>query len=228
MLKFYYSGAPNPMKVALFLEEAGLEYEAVPVDTRKGDQHKPEYLAINPNAKVPAIVDGDATVFDSGAILLYLGEKTGKFMPANTPKAKGELYSWLMFVASGIGPYAGQAVHFRNYAPEKLEYAINRYVYEAQRHFGIVDARLAKQKYMLGDTYTIVDMALWGWARLIPNVLGEAGWAKFPNLKRLVDEINARPAAARANAVKDKHKFKTEFDDEAKKNMFRHLTEKVA
>lgn len=228
MLKFYYSGAPNPMKVALFLEEAGLEYEAVPVDTRKGDQHKPEYLAINPNAKVPAIVDGDATVFDSGAILLYLGEKTGKFMPANTPKAKGELYSWLMFVASGVGPYAGQAVHFRNYAPEKLEYAINRYMFEAQRHFGIVDARLAKQKYMLGDTYTIVDMALWGWARNVPMVLGEGAWAKFPNLKRLMDEINARPAAARANALKDKHKFKTEFDDEAKKNMFRHLTEKVA
>jgi GST-like protein len=228
MLKFYYSGAPNPMKVALFLEEAGLEYEAIPVDTRKGDQHKPDYLAINPNAKVPSIVDGDATVFDSGAILLYLGEKTGKFMSANTPKAKGELYSWLMFVASGVGPYSGQAVHFRNYAPEKIEYAINRYVFEAQRHFGIVDARLAKQKYMLGDTYTIVDMALWGWARLIPNVLGEGGWAKFPNLKRLIDEINARPAAARANAIKDKHKFKTEFDDEAKKAMFRHLSEKVA
>jgi GST-like protein len=228
MLKFFYSGAPNPMKVALFLEEAGLEYEAVPVDTRKGDQHKPDYLAINPNAKVPSIVDGDVTVFDSGAILLYLGEKTGKFMPASTPKAKGELYSWLMFVASGVGPYSGQAVHFRNYAPEKNEYAINRYVYEAQRHFGIIDARLAKQKYMLGDTYTIVDMALWGWARLIPNVLGEGGWAKFPNLKRLVDEINARPAAVRANAIKDKHKFKTEFDDEAKKAMFRHLTEKVA
>jgi GST-like protein len=228
MLKFYYSGAPNPMKVALFLEEAGLPYEAIPVDTRKGDQHKPDYLAINPNAKVPSIVDGDATVFDSGAILLYLGEKTGKFMPANTPKAKGELYSWLMFVASGVGPYSGQAVHFRNYAPEKIEYAINRYVYEAQRHFGIVDARLAKQKYMLGDTYTIADMALWGWARLIPNVLGEGGWAKFPNLKRLIDEINARPAAARANALKDKHKFKTEFDEEAKKAMFGHLSEKVA
>jgi GSH-dependent disulfide-bond oxidoreductase len=228
MLKFFYSGAPNPMKVALFLEEAGLEYEAVPVDTRKGDQHKPDYLAINPNAKVPSIVDGDVTVFDSGAILLYLGEKTGKFMPASTPKAKGELYSWLMFVAAGVGPYSGQAVHFRNYAPETNEYAINRYVYEAQRYFGIIDARLAKQKYMLGDTYTIVDMALWGWARLIPNVLGEGGWAKLPNLKRLVDEINARPAAARANALKDKHKFKTEFDDEAKKAMFRHLTEKVA
>jgi GST-like protein len=228
MIKFYYSGAPNPMKVALFLEESGTPYEAMPIDTRKGDQHKPDYLAINPNAKVPAIIDGDATVFDSNAILLYLGEKTGKFMPAKTDKARGELLSWLMFVASGVGPYAGQSVHFRNYAPEKNEYAANRYGFEAQRHFGILDARLAKQKYMLGDTYTIVDMAVWGWARLIPNVLGEGAWAKFPNLKRLVDEISARPAAARAVALKDKHKFKTEYDDEAKKNMFRHLSEKVA
>jgi GSH-dependent disulfide-bond oxidoreductase len=228
MLKFYYSAAPNPTKVALFLEESGLSYEPIPVDTRKGDQHKPDYLAINPNAKVPAIVDGDATVFDSNAILLYLAEKTGKFLPPKGDKARGELLSWLMFVASGVGPYSGQAVHFRNYAPDKNEYAINRYVFEAQRHFGILDARLAKQKYMLGDTYTIVDMDVWGWARLIPNVLGEAGWAKFPNLKRLVDEISARPAAQRAIALKDKHRFKTEMDDEARKAMFRHLTEKVA
>lgn len=227
MLKFYYSGAPNPMKVALFLEEAGLPYEAIPVDTRKGDQHKPEYLAINPNAKVPAIVDGDVTVFDSNAILLYLGEKTGKFMPPAGDKLRGELLSWLMFIASGVGPYSGQSVHFRNYAPEKIEYAINRYMYEAQRHYGIIDARLGKQKYMVGDTYTIVDMALWGWARLIPVALGESYWAKFPNLKRLMDEINARPASARAIAIKDKHAFKTEFDDEAKKAMFRHMHEKV-
>src|SRR4030088_3529853 len=103
MLKFYYSGAPNPTKVALFLEESGLPYQAIPVDTRKGDQHKPEYLAINPNPKVPAIVDGDALVFDSNAILLYLAEKTGKFLPENTPKARGELLSWLMFVASRGG-----------------------------------------------------------------------------------------------------------------------------
>ena len=199
MLKFYYSAAPNPTKIALFLEEAGLPYEAIPVDTRKGDQHKPEYLAINPNAKVPAIVDGDAVVFDSSAILLYLAEKTGKFLPAKTDKARGELLSWMFFVSSGVGPYSGQSVHFRVYAPEKLPYAINRYAYEAQRHFGILDARLAKQKYMLGDTYTIVDMNVWGWARLIPNVLGEGGWAKFPNLKRLVDEISARPAAQKAS-----------------------------
>jgi GST-like protein len=228
MLKFYYSGAPNPMKVALFLEEAGLEYEAIPVDTRKGDQHKPEFLAINPNAKVPAIVDGDVTVFDSNAILLYLGEKTGKFMPGKGDKARGELLSWLMFIASGVGPYSGQAVHFRNYAPEKIEYATNRYMYEAQRHYGILEARLSKQKYMLGDTYTIVDMALWGWARLIPVALGDTAWAKFPSLKKLMDEISARPAAARALAIKGKHTFKAEFDEEAKKAMFRHMHEKVA
>jgi GST-like protein len=228
MLKFYYSGAPNPMKVALFLEEAALPYEPIPVDTRKGDQHKPDYLAINPNAKVPAIVDGDAIVFDSNAILLYLAEKTGKFLPEKTSKARGELLSWLMFVASGVGPFAGQSVHFRNYAPEKISYATNRYMYEAQRHFGILDARLAKRRHMLGDTYTIADMAVWGWARLIPTVLGEGVWGKFPNLKRFVDEISARPAAQRAVALKDKHKFKTEMDDEARHAMFRHLTEKVA
>jgi len=180
MLRFYFSGAPNPTKVALFLEEAGLAYEAIPVDTRKGEQHKLEYLAINPNAKVPAIVDGDVTVFDSNAILLYLAEKTGKFLPPKSDKLRGELLSWLMFVASGVGPYSGQSVHFRAYAPEKIDYALNRYAYEAQRHFGILDAQLAKQKYMIGDTYTIVDMDVWGWARLMPTVLGDAAWAKFP------------------------------------------------
>jgi len=228
MLKFYYSGAPNPTKVALFLEEAGLPYEPIAVDTRKGDQHKADFLKINPNAKVPVIVDGDATVFDSSAILLYLGEKTGKFIPAKTDKARGELLSWMMFVASGVGPYSGQSVHFRNYAPEKNEYAINRYAFEAQRHFGIIDARLGKNKYMLGDTYTIVDMNVWGWARLLPNVLGEGAAAKFPNLKRLTDEINARPAAAKAIALKDKYKFKTEMDAEALNAMFPHMAVKVA
>jgi len=228
MLKFYYSGAPNPTKIALFLEEAGLPYEPIAVDTRKGDQHKPEFLKINPNAKVPAIVDGDATVFDSSAILLYLAEKTGKFLPAKTDKARGELLSWMFFVSSGVGPYAGQSVHFRNYAPEKIAYAINRYAFEAQRHFGILDARLANHKYMLGDTYTIVDMNVWGWARLIPNVLGEGAFAKFPSLKRLTDEISARPAAAKAVALKDKHKFKTEMDAEALQAMFPHMSLKVA
>src|ERR1700753_114942 len=120
MIKFYYSGAPNPTKVALFLEETGLPHEAIPVDTRKGEQHKPDFLAINPNAKLPAIVDGDVTVFDSSAILLYLAEKTGKFLPAKTDKARGELLSWMFFVSSGVGPYFGQSVHFRHHPPQEI------------------------------------------------------------------------------------------------------------
>jgi GST-like protein len=223
MIKFYFSGAPNPTKVALFLEEVGLAYEPIPVDTRKGQQFTPAFLAVNPNGKVPAIVDGDATVFDSNAILLYLAEKTGKFLPANTPAARGELLSWLMFVGTGIGPFCGQAVHFKQYAQDKIGYAITRYEYEAERHFAIADARLATRRYMLGDTYTIVDMDLWGWARLMPVILGDVAWAKFPNLKRLADEIGARPAAQRAVALKDKFTFKTEMDDEARSYMFRHL-----
>ena len=205
MLKFYYSGAPNPTKVALFLEKTGLPYEAIPVDTRKGDQHKPEYLAINPNAKVPAIVDGDAVVFNSNAILLYLAEKTGKFLPPKGDKARGELLSWLMFVASGVGPYAGQSVHFRVYAPEKIEYAINRYAFEAQRHFGILDARLAKQKYMLGGTYTIVDMDVWGWSRLMPVVLGESAWAKF----QISSVWSTRSARGRRRSARSRLKINT-------------------
>jgi GST-like protein len=223
MIKFYFSGAPNPTKVALFLEEAGLAYEPIPVDTRKGQQFTNEFLAVNPNSKVPAIVDGDATVFDSNAILLYLADKTAKFLPAGTPAARGELLSWLMFVATGIGPFSGQAVHFRHHATEKIAYANTRYQFEAQRHYGIANERLATRRYLVGDTYTIADMDLWGWARMVPYILGEDAWAKFPNVKRLVDEINARPAAQRAVALKDRFTFKAEMDDEARAFMFRHL-----
>jgi GST-like protein len=219
MLKFYYHPSPNPAKVALFLEESGLPYELVPVDTRKGEQFKPEFLHINPNAKTPAIDDDGIRVFDSNAILLYLAEKTGKFLPPNTPAARGPLLSWLMFVATGVGPYSGQAVHFKHYAPG-LPYAINRYTYEARRHFGILDARLAQHPYMLGSSYTLVDMAVWGWARVVPFILGEEAWKDMPNLKRLLDEISARPAAVRAAALKERHAFKTEMDDEARKVMF--------
>jgi GST-like protein len=220
MIKFYYHPSPNPAKVALFLEESGLPYELMPVDTRRGEQHSAAYKAINPNAKTPAIVDGEATVFDSNAILLYLAEKTGKFLPENTPKSRGEMLSWLMFVATGIGPYSGQCVHFRHHAPEQIPYAINRYKFEAERHWAILDARLAGRRYMLGDAYTIVDMAVWGWARAVPYILGDDAWAKLPNLKRHFDEISARPAAVRANALKDKHAFKTEMDEEARRHMF--------
>ncbi|HJU32635.1 MAG TPA: glutathione S-transferase N-terminal domain-containing protein [Hyphomicrobiaceae bacterium] len=221
MLKFYFNGSPNPTKVALFLEEAGLPYEPIAIDTRKGEQFRPAFLSVNPNGKVPVIVDGDTTVFDSNAILLYLAEKTGKFLPK--PAARGELLSWLMFVATGVGPFSGQAVHFRHFSPEKVAYAHNRYQYEAQRHYGILNDRLAQNRYMVGDTYTIVDMDVWGWARMVPFIMGEGAMDKFPNLKRLVDEITARPAAAKAIALKDKFKFKTEMDDEARGHMFKHL-----
>ena len=220
MLKFYFNGAPNPNKVALFLEETGLPCELIPVDTRKGDQFKPEFLKVNPNGKVPAIDDDGVFVFDSNAILLYLGEKTGKFMPANTPQNRAQTLSWLMFIATGVGPYSGQAVHFKHFAPAGLDYAVNRYLYEARRHFGILDTRLAARRYMLGDAYTIVDMAVWGWARVLPRVLGEDAWTKMPNLQRLFDEISARPAAVRANALKDRYAFKTDMDAEARRILF--------
>ena len=220
MIKFYYHPSPNPAKVALFLEECGLPYEVVPVDTRKGEQHSPSFLEINPNAKTPALVDGDAMVFDSTAILLYLAEKSGKFLPQDTPAARAQMHSWLMFVATGIGPYSGQAVHFKHFAPEPKTYAVNRYDFEAWRHWSIIEAQLAKHRYMLGNHYTLVDIAVWGWARAVPFILGPDAWATLPNVKRLLDEINARPAAQRAEALKARYTFKTEMDEDARKAMF--------
>lgn len=223
MLKFYYNAAPNPMKVALLLEELGLPYEAVPVDTRKGEQFAPEFLAVNPNAKLPAITDGDVTVFDSNACLLFLAERAGQFVPAAADsKARADMLSWLMFIASGIGPFSGQSVHFRHAAPEPKEYALNRYDFEAHRHWALIDKRLSTHTYMLGDTYSVVDIALWGWARMVPYVLGtgDATWTRYPNVKRFLDAVNARPAAQRAEALKTRHAFKAEMDDEAKQFMF--------
>jgi GST-like protein len=223
MIKFYFNGSPNPTKVALFLEEAGLAYEAHPVDTRRGEQFEPAFLAINPNGKVPAIVDGDAIVFDSNAILLYLAEKTGQFLPAEGPVLRAELLSWLMFVATGVGPFSGQAVHFKHFAPEPVPYAHERYQFEARRHFTVLDQRLADRRYMVGDAYSIVDMDVWGWARMVPFILGEDAWASLPNLKRLHDEIDARPAAGRAKTLKDRFAFKQTMDAEARGHMFKHL-----
>src|SRR4029077_8209196 len=150
MLKFYFNDPPNPNKIALFLEESGLPYEPVPVDTRKGDQFKPEFLKVNPNGKVPAIDDNGVFVFDSNAILLYLAEKTGKFLPPNTPANRAQLLSWLMFIATGLGPYSGQAMHFKPVAPKELEYPHNRYQYEAHRHYKILNDHLARSRYMVG------------------------------------------------------------------------------
>ena len=210
------------MKVALCLEELGLEYEAIPLDTRKGDQHTQSYVDINPNAKAPSIIDNGNVVFDSNAILLYLGEKTGNFMPDNSLKSRADLLSWLMFVATGVGPYSGQSVHFQHMAPEKIKYAINRYVYEAERHYDILDKRLDQNKYMLGDTYTIVDMCVWGWARMLPKVIAEGELEKRKNLNRLMTEINNRPASKKALNISatNNHSFKVEIDEEASKFMF--------
>lgn len=220
MLKFFYNSGPNPHKVALFLEEAGLDYEAVPLETRRGDQHKPEFLAINPNAKAPAMLDGDAVVFDSNAILLYLAEKTGQYLPGDSPVLRAELLSWLMFVATGIGPYSGQAVHFKLHAREQLEYAVGRYHFEASRHYGILDDRLADREWIVGDSYSIVDMALWGWARIATRVLGEETYDGFANLKRHVETINARPAAARVGELMQRFEFRMDAEEDARRNLF--------
>jgi GST-like protein len=220
VIKFYFHPSPNPAKVALFLEESGLPYELVLVDTHKGEQHTSAYRAINPNGKTPALVDGDVTVFDSNAILLYLAEKTGKFQPANTPEARSQMYSWLMLLATGVAPMTGQFAHFKFFAPEPLPYALNRFDFEAWRHWNLIDARLSENRYMLGGDYTLVDMAVWGWARVIPFALGAEAFDKLPNVKRLLDEINARPAAQRAEDLKYRQAYKTEFDAEALKALF--------
>jgi GST-like protein len=161
MIKLYYHPSPNPAKITLFLEEAGLAYEAVPVDIRKGEQHSPAFRAINPNGKTPALVDGEVTIFDSNAILLYLAEKTGKFLPPPGDAARGQLLSWLMFFATGVAPFSGQAIHFKHFAPAPKDYAVNRYMFEAERHWDLIDAQLARGRNMLGDAYTIVDMSVW-------------------------------------------------------------------
>ncbi|HTZ81432.1 MAG TPA: glutathione S-transferase C-terminal domain-containing protein [Stellaceae bacterium] len=226
MIRFYFHPTPNPAKVALFLEEAGLPYEVVPVDTSKGEQHKPAFRAINPNGKVPAIVDTEgpggkeARVFDSSAILLYLGDKTGRFI--GTPADRPELLSWLFFIASGLGPFSGQAVHFQHAAPEKLAYAVNRYRREAERHYRVLEDHMAGRQYIVGSDYTIADMSAWGWLDRAPRVLpGDADpLAAYPNLKRWFQLIDARPAVARARAVGKGHAFKKDVDDETRRALF--------
>lgn len=228
MITLYYHPSPNPLKVALLLEELGLPYEVKPIDTRKGEQHDPAFLKINPNAKTPAMTDGDVVLFDSNAMLLYLAEKAGKFLGSGTPKSRGELLSWHMFVATGIGPYSGQCVHFTHFAPEPKDYAVERYQYEAWRHWKLIEERLEGRQWMIDDTYSIVDMGVWGWARVVPFVLGQDAWEKLPYVKRLLDSINARPAAQAAEAIRTRFEFKGQVDEEAKKHMFRHIGTKAA
>lgn len=226
MIRFYFHPTPNPAKVALLLEETGLPHEIVPIDTSKGEQHAPAFRSINPNGKVPAIVDTDgpggseARIFDSSAILLYLAEKTGKFMCA--PQDRGEMLSWLFFIASGLGPYSGQAVHFQRSAPEKLPYAINRYRREAERHYAVLDKHLDGRDFIVGHEYSIVDMSGWGWVDRAKFVFfrSEDPLAPFPNVARWFQAVDARPAAARARAVGAGHAFKKDNDEETKRALF--------
>jgi GSH-dependent disulfide-bond oxidoreductase len=226
MIRFYFHPTPNPAKVALFLEETGVSYEVVPVDTRRGEQHTPSFRKINPNGKVPAIVDTDgpggkeARVFDSTAILIYLAEKTGKLL--GRPEDRPELLSWLLFVASGLGPFSGQSVHFQFAAPEGLAYAVNRYRREAERHYQVLNDYLVDRKFIVGDTYTIADISAWGWLDRASRVRKgvDDPLAAFPNLKRLFETVNARPAVARARIVGKEHTFKETTDEESKRALF--------
>jgi len=226
MIRFYFHPTPNPAKVALFLEETGLPYEVIPVDTSKGEQHAAGFRAINPNGKVPAIVDTEgpggkaARVFDSTAILLYLAEKTGAFL--GKPEDRPELLSWLLFIASGLGPFSGQAVHFQFAAPGGLDYAVNRYRREAERHYQVLNDHLENRDFIAGDSYTIADMSAWGWLDRASRVRkDEAGpLAPFPNLKRLFQRVEARPAAARARLVGKDHPFKRINDEETRRALF--------
>ena len=161
MLKFYFALAPNPMKVALFLEEAGLPYELIRIDTRRGGQHTPEFKALNPNAKTPVIVDGETVVFDSNAILLYLAEKSGRFLPAGL-RHRVQAVEWLFWQVGGLGPMVGQNHHFARYAPERIPYAVERYVKETTRLYNVLDRRLADHEYLAGS-YSVADMATWPW-----------------------------------------------------------------
>ncbi|MEO8170093.1 MAG: glutathione binding-like protein [Oxalobacteraceae bacterium] len=208
MIDVYSWPTPNGHKVHIMLEECGLrlnrEWRVHPVDIGAGDQFKPDFLAISPNNKIPAIVDADGpdgqpiSLFESGAILLYLASKYGRLI-GNSDREKFNTMQWLMFQIGGIGPMLGQAHHFRIYAPTQIEYAVERYTNEAKRLYRIIDHQLAKTAYLTGDHYTIADIATFPWARSWKNQ--GIDWADYPNAKRWFDEISARPAVQRGVQV---------------------------
>ncbi|MEO6747380.1 MAG: glutathione binding-like protein [Caldimonas sp.] len=204
MIEVYSWATPNGHKVHIMLEECGLPYRVHAIDIGAGDQFSAEFLAISPNNKIPAIVDPNGpdgapiSLFESGAILMYLAAKTGRFMPAST-RGRYEMLEWLMFQMGGVGPMLGQAHHFRIYAPEKIEYAVNRYTNEAKRLYGVMNKRLAKTRYMAGNEYTIADIAIFPWLRSWKNQ--GIDWVDYPHLKGWFDEIAARPAVQRGVEV---------------------------
>jgi len=204
MIEVYSWATPNGHKVHIMMEECNLAYRAIPVNIGSGEQFAPEFLRISPNNKIPAIIDPNGpdgkpiSLFESGAILLYLAGKTGKFLPSST-RGKYETLEWLMFQMASLGPMLGQAHHFRIYAPEKIEYAINRYTNEAKRLYGVLDKRLAQSKYLAADEYTIADIAVFPWLRSWKNQ--GIDWDDYPHLKGWFDEIAARPAVQRGVEV---------------------------
>jgi len=222
MIDVYSWPTPNGHKVHIMLEECGLDYRAIPIDIGAGDQFSANFLAISPNNKIPAIVDSDGpdgkpiSLFESGAILVYLAGKTGLFL-GRTDRERYNTLQWLMFQMGGIGPMLGQAHHFRIYAPNKIDYAIDRYTNEAKRLYGVIDKQLSYTPYLAGDEYTIADIATFPWTRSFANQ--GIDWADFPHAKRWFDEISARPAVQRGVTVlADLRKPLT--DDKAKDVLF--------
>lgn len=221
-IDLYYWPTPNGWKVTILLEELGAPYDVIPVNIGAGDQFKPEFLKISPNNRMPAIVDHEpmgggapVSVFESGAILQYLAEKHGRFWP-QTPREKYEVTQWLFWQMGGLGPMAGQAHHFRQYAPEKIPYGVDRYTNEVNRLYGVMNIRLADREYLAGD-YSIADMAAWPW--VVPHEGQGQDLNEFPNLKRWFEAVRARPAVERGFAVGKELRQPT-MSEEAKKVLF--------
>jgi GSH-dependent disulfide-bond oxidoreductase len=223
VIQLYYWPTPNGHKITLFLEEAGLPYQIHGVNIGKGEQFKPDFLKISPNNRMPAIIDDEPagggapiSVFESGAILVYLAEKTGKFLPKDL-RGRFEVLQWLFWQMGGLGPMAGQNHHFSQYAPEKLPYAIDRYVKETSRLYAVLDKRLADREFVAG-AYSIADMASYPW--VVPYERQSQKLEDFPNLKRWFEAIKARPATERAYARAKEFQTVSPTSDEARKVLF--------
>ncbi|MBN9695474.1 MAG: glutathione S-transferase N-terminal domain-containing protein [Zoogloea sp.] len=224
MIDLYYWTTPNGHKITLFLEESGLPYRILPINIGKGEQFQPDFLRIAPNNRIPAIVDTEPTdggepipLFESGAILLYLAEKTGRFLSPD-PRVRLDTLQWLFWQMGGLGPMAGQNHHFGVYAPETIPYAIDRYVKETGRLYAVLDKRLADRPFIAGDDYSIADMACYPW--IVPHERQRQNLADFPNLARWFEAIRQRPATVRAYALADQINKPAPLDEAAKQVLF--------